>query len=111
MTAAKTGGSSVPPSDGLLSAKEAADYLGISLRRLYDFCRDGSLRHLRLADTAAGVLRFRRVWLDEWSLELPEKPMGKMLHHDQRGLPATVIAIEDPPTKQRDNHCRAKPYH
>ena len=67
MTPARTGGGSQPPSDRLLSAKEAADYLGISLKRLYAFCNDGSLRHLRLEDTKAGVLRFRRLWLDLWA--------------------------------------------
>lgn len=67
MTAAGKGGGAHAPSDRLLSAKEAADYLGISVKRLYEFCRDGSLRHLRLADTAAGVLRFRRQWLDSWA--------------------------------------------
>src|SRR5687768_15290500 len=53
--------------DRLLSAKEAAEYLGVSLKRLYEFCGDGSLRHLRLADTNAGVLRFRQQWLDAWA--------------------------------------------
>jgi hypothetical protein len=55
------------PPEHLLSAKKAADYVGISLKRLYQFCHDGSLRHLRLADTNAGVLRFRGVWLDAWA--------------------------------------------
>ena len=51
----------------MLSAKEAAEYIGISLKRLYQFCHDGSLRHLRLAETKAGVLRFRKLWLDAWA--------------------------------------------
>ena len=67
MTAGIKGGGSQPPSDRLLSAKEAADYLGISLKRLYAFCNDGSLRHLRLAGTTVEGLRFRRLWLDSWA--------------------------------------------
>src|SRR5437870_5768238 len=61
------GGDSQPSSDRMLSAKEAADYIGVSLKRLYAFCNDGTLRHLRLAETKAGVLRFRRQWLDTWA--------------------------------------------
>jgi len=49
-----------------LSAKEAAEHLGVSTRTLYEFCRTEGLRHARLTQTANGVLRFRREWLDEW---------------------------------------------
>jgi excisionase family DNA binding protein len=61
------GGASASPSHEArwLSAKEAADYLGVSTRTVYECCRAG-LRHVRISDTPGGVLRFRRTWLDAW---------------------------------------------
>jgi len=49
-----------------LSAKEAAEHLGVSTRTLYEFCRTEGLRHARLTKSPNGVMRFKREWLDEW---------------------------------------------
>ena len=49
-----------------LSAKEAAEHVGVSTRTLYEFCRTEGLRHARLTKSPNGVMRFKREWLDEW---------------------------------------------
>lgn len=58
--------SSSPSVERWLSAKDAAEIMGVSLKAVYTLCRTEGLRHARLTNNANGVMRFRRSWLDAW---------------------------------------------
>jgi excisionase family DNA binding protein len=57
----------VPPS--LLDAKQAASYLGVDVRTVYDWARSGRLPAVRLGDGHRPLLRFN-------ARELAEFPLG-----------------------------------
>ena len=52
-----------------LTAKEAAGYLGVHVKTLYELCEVGGLRHTRLTDRPGAKLRFQPMWLDEFLTE------------------------------------------
>lgn len=51
--------------EGYLTEKEAAEYLKISTRRLYDL-RVRGLKHAKMSDGPKARIRYQRKWLDEW---------------------------------------------
>jgi excisionase family DNA binding protein len=50
--------------DKYLDAKQAAVYLGISVRRIYAAVRTGTLTHV-IVDQR-GTVKTKKAWLDEW---------------------------------------------
>jgi excisionase family DNA binding protein len=49
-----------------LTAQEAATYLGVHVKSVYDFCRYDGLRHARPTEKDNGQIRIKREWIDEW---------------------------------------------
>jgi excisionase family DNA binding protein len=52
-----------PPKDAYLNLREAAEYLGITTRRLKDLCRERRITHSR---PDYRTYRFTRAELDAW---------------------------------------------
>ena len=50
--------------DSYLDAKQAADYLGISVRRIYAGARTGALKHVQV--DRRGTVKTKKAYLDEW---------------------------------------------
>jgi excisionase family DNA binding protein len=50
--------------DSYLDAKQAAAYLGISVRRIYAAVRTGTLKHVQV--DRRGTVKTKRDWLDQW---------------------------------------------
>lgn len=53
-------------SDDLLTVSEAAELLGVSASWVYQRTRTGQLPVIRLGDTPAAAIRFRRADLETW---------------------------------------------
>ena len=50
--------------DSYLDAKQAADYLGISVRRVYAGARTGTIKHVQV--DRRGTVKTKQDWLDQW---------------------------------------------
>ena len=47
-----------------VSAKEAADYLGVCVDTIYDAVHHRGLRHVRIG---RGTIRLRLEWIEDWA--------------------------------------------
>lgn len=56
----------VPERATWISPQEAADYLGISVDKIYDACRRGGLKHAKLGHS---TIRLKIEWVDAWAEE------------------------------------------
>lgn len=59
--------------DGLLTARQAARYLGYSEGHVRNLASDGAIPSVKLG---TGALRFRKSALDAWMTERDAKPAG-----------------------------------
>lgn len=50
-----------------ITAKQAADYLGVGVEAIYDACANKGLKHVKLGRS---TLRLRREWVDAWAESL-----------------------------------------
>jgi excisionase family DNA binding protein len=47
-----------------MTPKDAADYLGVGVDKIYEACAVKGLRHSKLGHK---TIRIRRIWIDEWA--------------------------------------------
>jgi excisionase family DNA binding protein len=47
-----------------ISPQDAAEYLGVSVDKIYDACARRGLKHAKLGHS---TIRLRREWVDEWA--------------------------------------------
>jgi excisionase family DNA binding protein len=53
-----------------MTPKEAADYLGVGVDKIYEACALKGLRHSKLGHS---TIRLRREWIDQWADSLATK--------------------------------------
>jgi excisionase family DNA binding protein len=51
---------------GYMSAKEAAEYMGVHVKTFYSLCQLEGLKHTRVGSRPGAALRTKTAWIDEW---------------------------------------------